>query len=78
MAGSLRIQCRCGRFLASARPVVKAEGEGYSWHEFISGVRGDCSRCGQDVQAAAGWWLSWDAWAWEDEPPAPVSRTEAA
>ena len=66
MNDSPRIQCRCGRFLAHARPVVKAEGAGYAWHEFIAEVRGDCSRCGQDVNAAAGWWFDWDAWDWED------------
>jgi hypothetical protein len=60
------IQCRCGRILAHTRPVTATDGEGYSWHEFIKEVRGDCSRCGSDVIAAHGWWLSWDAWDWED------------
>lgn len=64
------IQCRCGRFLAGARPVVKAEGGGYGWHEFIAEVRGNCSRCGKDAEAAGGWWFSWDAWTWDDESAA--------
>ena len=59
------IQCRCGRFLAKAHAISGQEGEGYSWHMFLADVRGDCRRCGPDVQAArGGWWWSWDAWKW--------------
>ena len=67
MTADLSIQCRCGRFLGNTRPVTATEGEGYSWHEFIREVRGDCSRCGPDVLAGPGWWMSWDAWDWEDK-----------
>jgi hypothetical protein len=59
------IQCACGRFLARPRATADSEGEGYSWHMFLADVRGDCSRCGLDVQASrSGWWWSWDAWKW--------------
>ena len=62
MAG---IKCKCGRFLAKPRATSDQAGEGYSWHEFLADVRGDCSRCGPDVQASRegeAWW--WDADAW--------------
>jgi hypothetical protein len=55
----------CGRFLANARAIIKERGEGYSWTEYLSDVRGDCKRCGDDVAASRGdesWWLDWDAW----------------
>lgn len=65
------IQCKCGRFLG--RPYVQsaAEGEGYGWHEFVSDVRGDCSRCGPDVPAAPGPWWDWDNWDWKEAPAVP-------
>lgn len=60
------IQCRCGRFLANVFARSAAKGEGYSWHEYLADVRGNCSRCGPDSQAAPeGWWWSWDAWKWD-------------
>ena len=62
------VQCKCGRFLAKPRAVCDSEGEGYTWHMFLSDVRGDCKRCGPGVQAApGGWWWSWDAWKWPAE-----------
>ena len=62
---SAGIPCKtCGRFLAATRPVVKEHGEGYAWGEYVADVRGNCSRCGEDVAAASGWWHSWDAWTW--------------
>ena len=63
MAG---IPCKCGRFLARPHAVCDSEGEGYTFHVFLSDVRGDCKRCGPDVPAmrGVGWWWSWDAWKW--------------
>ena len=65
------IQCACGRFLSRARAECDHEGEGYAWHMYLSDVRGDCTRCGPNVQAARGtdssWWWSWDAWKWPPE-----------
>ena len=65
------IQCKCGRFLANARALSGASGEGYAFHVFLADVRGDCSRCGPDTQAAREgqncWWWSWDAWRWPAE-----------
>jgi hypothetical protein len=59
------IQCECGRFLARPRAISDMSGEGYGFHIFLSDVRGDCSRCGSNSQAAReGWWWSWDAWNW--------------
>jgi hypothetical protein len=67
MAGSgMSIQCRCGRFLADAHPVVKVHVNSYDAGEYVADVRGNCSRCGDDVPATPGWWHSWDAWEWED------------
>ena len=60
--------CKCGRFLAGARAIPGTGGEGYSWHLFVADVRGDCKRCGEDVQAMpGGWWHAWDAWTWPPE-----------
>ena len=68
MASAAGIQCRCGRFLANARALSDTRGEGYSWTRFLSDVRGDCSRCGTDAEAAReGWWWAWDAWTWQEE-----------
>lgn len=67
MAG---VQCKCGRFLAKPRALCDSGGEGYSFHIFLSDVRGDCKRCGPDVQASREgecWWWSWDAWKWPAE-----------
>ena len=66
MAG---IPCdKCGRFLAKPHALSDSEGEGYSWHMFLSDVRGDCKRCGPDVQAVrGGWWWDWDNWKWPPE-----------
>ena len=69
------IQCKCGRFLANVQATSGTAGEGYSWHEFLADVRGDCKRCGPDVQARrsedafgdSAWWWSADAWTWADE-----------
>ena len=63
------IPCKCGRFLAKARALCDSGGEGYSFHVFLSDVRGDCKRCGPDSQAMRGdgWWWSWDAWKWPAE-----------
>ena len=65
MAG---IQCRCGRFLAKPHATC-ATNEWGDWH--LDDVRGDCSRCGPDVQADREgdniWWWSWDAWKWPAE-----------
>jgi len=65
MAG---IPCKCGRFLAKPHASCAVEGKGYSWHIFVSDVRGDCKRCGLDAQAMrGGWWWAWDAWTWPPE-----------
>ena len=68
MAG---IPCKCGRFLAAPRALCEVGGEGYSFHVFLSDVRGDCKRCGPDVPAMRdsdnGWWWDWDAWKWPAE-----------
>jgi hypothetical protein len=65
------IPCKCGRFLAKPYAKCDSGGEGYAWHVFLSDVRGDCKRCGPDVQAMRGsgedWWWSWDAWKWPAE-----------
>lgn len=57
----MSVQCRCGRYLANAHPVVKLALDPY-----LEDVRGDCGRCGSDVSASresdASWWFSWDAW----------------
>ena len=60
--GMAGVQCKCGRFLANVRPVLAIAGEGYWRDECIHDVRGDCSRCGKDVQAGDGFAWSWDAW----------------
>lgn len=58
----MSIQCACGRFLANTRYWVTVSG----FDAHLSDVRGDCSRCGPDVQASRTgddtWWWSWDAW----------------
>ena len=66
MAG---IQCKCGRFLAKPHALSDFGGEGYSFHVFLSDVRGACQRCGPDSQAMRGdgWWWSWDSWKWPAE-----------
>jgi hypothetical protein len=56
------IQCRCGRFLSHVYAVTSVEGESYGRHELIIDVRGCCSRCGPEVEAAPGPW--WDADTW--------------
>ena len=63
------VQCKCGRFLAKPYAKCDSGGEGYAWHMFLADVRGDCKRCGPDVQAmrGEGWWWSWDAWKWPTE-----------
>jgi hypothetical protein len=67
------IPCKCGRFLAKPHAVTGTGGEGYSWHMFVADVRGDCSRCGPDVEAMrpgvadCAWWWDWDAWKWPPE-----------
>lgn len=61
------VPCKCGRFLANAHAIPGAEGEGYAWHAFVADVRGDCKRCGPDVQSMPGWHWSWDAWRWPPE-----------
>jgi hypothetical protein len=56
------IQCQCGRFLANPRAKSSRTLDPY-----LADVRGDCSRCGPDVQASKhddAWWWSWDAWKW--------------
>jgi hypothetical protein len=62
------VPCKCGRFLANAHATCGIKGEGYSGHVFVAEVRGDCKRCGPDVQAMRdGWHWSWDAWRWPPE-----------
>ena len=64
------IRCKCGRFLAGPRASCNSGGEGYSWHMFLSDVRGDCKRCGPNVQAMRGidcWWWDADNWKWSPE-----------
>ena len=65
------IQCKCGRFLAKPYALSDSRCEGYSWRMFLADVRGDCKRCGPDVQATREgdtcWWWSWDAWNWPAE-----------
>lgn len=63
----MRVQCRCGRFLARPYALSDSMGEGYSFRIFLADVRGDCRRCGPGVQAMRGWWWSWDAWKWPAE-----------
>ena len=62
------VKCRCGRFLARPRASAATRGEGYNFTVYLADVRGDCSRCGPDTQAAregdAMWWWDWDAWKW--------------
>lgn len=60
--GMSGVQCKCGRFMSNVRPVVEISGSGYWRGESIHDVRGDCSRCGSDVQAESGHAWSWDAW----------------
>ena len=61
------VPCKCGRFLANAHAICGSAGEGYGWHAFVADVRGDCKRCGPDVQAMHGSWWSWDMWRWPPE-----------
>lgn len=60
--GMAGVQCKCGRFLKHAYPVVTLRGSGYWRAEGITDVRGICWRCGPDVPAGPGWWHSWEAW----------------
>jgi hypothetical protein len=45
---------------------------------FVSDVRGDCKRCGPDVEAMpGGWWREWDAWKWAAELDGVMWRSGA-
>jgi len=63
------IQCRCGRYLAKAHAIAgRSPGDYGDW--CLADVRGDCSRCGTDVQAGREgdmcWWWAWDVWNFVD------------
>jgi hypothetical protein len=64
------VQCKCGRYLAAARPVLGYYPESASYiagEAYIADVVGDCSRCGPGVQAHEDdWHHSWDAWNWRE------------
>lgn len=60
-------QCKCGRFVANAKPVLGWRESGWTSGPYIEDVVGDCSRCGVGVTTLPDWHWSWDAWTWEGD-----------
>lgn len=60
--GAAGVKCGCGWFLGNVGYVVRIQ----MLDPYLAEVRGDCKRCGDNVEASREgdgvWWYDWDAW----------------